>query len=96
MIQTLIADDELLARHKLRQLLREEPGIEIVGEGSSASDIAELVRATAPQLLFLDVRMPGMDGLQLMAELSRMTDGSVPRVILTTAYDHYALRAVYG
>jgi two-component system LytT family response regulator len=93
MIQTLIADDELLARHKLRQLLREEPGIEIVGEGSSASDIAELVRATAPQLLFLDVRMPGMDGLQLMAELSRMTDGSVPRVILTTAYDHYALRA---
>ncbi len=93
MIQTLIADDELLARHKLRQLLREEPGIEVVGEGSTASDIAELVRATTPQLLFLDVRMPGMDGLELMAQLSRMTDGYAPRVILTTAYDQYALRA---
>ncbi len=93
MIQTLIADDELLARHKLRQLLREEPGIEVVGEGCSASDTAELLRATTPQLLFLDVRMPGMDGLEFMAELQRKTDGPVPRVVLTTAYDHYALRA---
>src|ERR1700738_550500 len=93
MIQTLIADDELLARHKLRQFLSEEPGIEIVGESSSASDTAALVRATTPELLFLDVRMPGMEGLELMAELSRSTNGSAPRVILTTAYDHYALRA---
>jgi two-component system LytT family response regulator len=93
MIQTLIADDELLARHKLRQLLREEPGIEVVGEGCSASDTAELLRATSPQLLFLDVRMPGMDGLEFMAELPRYTDGPVPRVVLTTAYDQYALRA---
>src|SRR5664280_2359603 len=88
MIQTILADDELLARHKLRQLLRAEPGIEIIGEGSSASEIAELVRATTSQLLFLDVRMPGMDGLDLIATLKRCNDVAMPRVILTTAYDH--------
>lgn len=92
-IQTLIADDELLARQKLRHLLRDEPDIDIAGEASSAREVYELVRATTPQLLFLDVCMPGMDGLDLMAELSLSTGMTLPRVILTTAYDHYALRA---
>src|SRR6516164_2104952 len=92
-IHTLIADDELLARQKLRQLLRGEPDIEIVGEASSAHEVHELVRAASPQLLFLDVRMPGMDGLDLIAELSLSPGIRMPRVILTTAYDHYALRA---
>lgn len=92
-IQTLIADDELLARQKLRQLLRAEPDIEIVGEASSAREVYELVLATAPQLLFLDVRMPGMDGLDVITELSSQGGIKLPRLILTTAYDHYALRA---
>jgi len=92
-IQTLIADDELLARQKLRQLLRDETDIEITGEASSAREVYELVRISTPQLLFLDVRMPGMDGLDLIAELSLSTGITLPRVILTTAYDHYALRA---
>lgn len=92
-IHTLIADDELLARQKLRQLLREESDIEIVGEASSAPEVHELVRATRPQLLVLDVRMPGMDGLDLIAELSLSPGITMPRVIVTTAYDHYALRA---
>jgi two-component system, LytTR family, response regulator len=92
-IQTLIADDELLARQKLRQLLRGESDIEVVGEASSAHEVYELVRATNPQLMFLDVRMPGMDGLDLISELSMSTTIALPRVILTTAYDHYALRA---
>jgi two-component system LytT family response regulator len=91
-IQTLIADDELLARQKLRQLLRGESDVEVAGEASSAHDVYELVRATNPQLLFLDVRMPGMDGLDLVSELS-MSGVILPRIILTTAYDHYALRA---
>jgi len=91
-IQTLIADDELLARQKLRQLLRGEPDIEIAGEASSSREVHELVQETTPQLLFLDVRMPGMDGLDVIAELS-MRAVKLPRVILTTAYDHYALRA---
>src|ERR1700757_1210350 len=92
-IQTLIADDELLARQKLRQLLRGESDIEVAGEASSAHEVYELVNATNPQLLFLDVRMPGMDGLDLVSELSMSTTIALPRVILTTAYDHYALRA---
>lgn len=92
-IQTLIADDELLARQKLRQHLREESDIEIAGEASTAREVHELVRAAAPQLLFLDVRMPGMDGLDLLAELTLTAGTALPRVILTTAYDHYALRA---
>lgn len=92
-IQTLIADDELLARQKLRQLLRGESDIEVVGEGSSAREVHELVRATNPQLMFLDVRMPGMDGLDLVSELSMSSSITLPRVILTTAYDHYAVRA---
>jgi two-component system LytT family response regulator len=92
-IQTLIADDELLARQKLRQLLRGEPDIEIAGEASSAREVHELVHETTPQLLFLDVRMPGMDGLDVIAELSMRGSVKLPRVILTTAYDHYALRA---
>jgi two-component system, LytTR family, response regulator len=92
-IQTLIADDELLARQKLRQLLRGETDIEIAGEASSAREVYELVQETAPQLLFLDVRMPGMDGLDVIAELSMRSNIKLPRIILTTAYDHYALRA---
>ena len=92
-IQSLIADDELLARQKLRQLLRGESDIEIAGEATTAREVHELVRATSPQLLFLDVRMPGMDGLDVIAELSMGGSAKLPRVILTTAYDHYALRA---
>jgi two-component system LytT family response regulator len=82
-IQALIADDELLARQKLRQLLRAEPDIEIAGEASSAREIHAIIRSAAPQLLFLDVRMPGMDGLDAIAELALSPGIKLPRVILT-------------
>ena len=93
MIHAILADDEVLARQKLRQLLRDEPEIEIVGEGASASETIDLVRATTPELLFLDIRMPGMDGFDIIGKLSVGSDSVVPRVIFTTAYDCYALRA---
>jgi two-component system, LytTR family, response regulator len=92
-IQTLIADDEVLARRKLRQFLSEEPDIEIAGEGSTASEILELVRAAAPQLLFLDVQMPGMNGIDLVHALANSVDITMPQIIFTTAYDRYALQA---
>jgi two-component system LytT family response regulator len=92
-IQTLIADDEVLARRKLRQLLADESDIEVVGEGSSAPEIMQLVRATNPKLLFLDIRMPGMTGLDLVSELARFPEISMPHVVFTTAYDRYALQA---
>lgn len=94
MIPTVLADDEVLARQKLRQLLRDEPEIEVVGEGMTASETIDLVRVTKPQLLFLDIQMPGMDGFDLAAELcSNKTAAPAPHIIFTTAHDQYALRA---
>jgi two-component system, LytTR family, response regulator len=93
MIQAVIADDEVLARQKLRQLLREEPEIDVVGESASGSETIELVRHTRPDLLFLDVRMPGMDGFDIVGALHAEPGITPPRVIFTTAYDNFALRA---
>lgn len=93
MIHAVLADDEVLARQKLRQLLREEPDVEIVGEGASAQETIELVRATSPELLFLDIRMPGMDGFDVIDELAGSAGCAMPRVVFTTAYDQYAVRA---
>jgi two-component system, LytTR family, response regulator len=92
-IQTIIADDEALARQKLRVLLRNEAEIQVAGEASSPSEIVAQVRAKKPDLLFLDICMPTMNGLDVIAELSR--DGSVPlpHIIITTAFNEYAVRA---
>jgi two-component system, LytTR family, response regulator len=93
MIQAVLADDEVLARHKLRLLLREERGVEIVGESATAAETIELVRATRPEVLFLDIRMPGMDGFDVIQALSGDNTLPMPRIIFTTAYDSYAIRA---
>ncbi|MDP9051481.1 MAG: LytTR family DNA-binding domain-containing protein [Acidobacteriota bacterium] len=93
MIRAVLADDEALARRKLRQLLSEEPGIDVVGEGSSAQQTIEMVRGAKPHLLFLDIQMPGMDGLDIATELCSSNILPVPHIIFTTAHDQYALRA---
>jgi two-component system LytT family response regulator len=93
MIRALLADDEELARRKLRAMLREVPGFEIVGEGATASETIDLVRSLKPELLFLDIRMPGMDGFDIVGKLSGGAAFAMPRIIFTTAYDSYALRA---
>jgi two-component system LytT family response regulator len=93
MIHTVLADDEVLARQKLRQLLRDEPEIEVVGEGVTGGETIELVRATKPQLLFLDIQMPGMDGFDIATELCSSKIVPTPHIIFTTAHDQYALRA---
>lgn len=93
MIQAVLADDEVLARSKLRQLLRDERDIEIVGECASATETIELVRAAKPALLFLDIRMPGMDGFDVIGALESDKDLPMPAIVFTTAYDQYALRA---
>jgi two-component system, LytTR family, response regulator len=92
MIQAVLADDEVLARQKLRQLLRDEPDIEIVGECATANETVELVRAAKPALLFLDIRMPGMDGFDVIGALES-ENVPLPAIVFTTAYDQYALRA---
>lgn len=93
MIATIVADDELLARQKLRHMLSEEPEIELVGECGNAIETVDLVRRAKPKLLFLDIRMPGKDGFSVVEELSSTSDFPMPTVIFTTAYDTYALRA---
>ena len=93
MIHVVVADDELLARQKLRQLLREEREVDVVGESATAAETIELVRMAQPELLFLDIRMPGMDGFDMVGALSSEPGITMPRIIFTTAYDNYALRA---
>jgi two-component system LytT family response regulator len=92
-IQTLIIDDEVLARRKLRRLLRDESAVQVVGESASASEALEFIKASRPQLIFLDVRLPGMNGIELIDALSADPQIEMPHIIFTTAYDHYALRA---
>jgi two-component system LytT family response regulator len=93
MIHAIVADDEILARQKLRQLLRDEQEVEVVGESASALETIELVRSTKAELLFLDIKMPGMDGFDVIGALSANRFVQMPAVIFTTAYDRYALRA---
>lgn len=92
-IRTIIADDEVLARQKLLQLLQDDADIQIVGEGANALETIDLVQFTSPDLLLLDIQMPGMDGFDIIASLTACGSRQPPRIIFTTAYDQYALRA---
>ena len=87
-MRALIIDDERLARKELTNLLQEYPEIEIVGEAVNAEDAEEKIQALQPDLLFLDIQMPGKTGFELLETLD-----SVPDVVFTTAYDEYALKA---
>jgi two-component system LytT family response regulator len=92
-LRIVIADDEVLARQKLLQLLRDEPGVEVVGEGANALETIDLVQFTQPDVLLLDVRMPGMDGFGVLSTLSSFAPLGLPSIIFTTAHDQYALKA---
>jgi two-component system, LytTR family, response regulator len=89
-IRTLIVDDEPLARASLRSLLQRDADIEIVGEYGSGADAIAAVRATQPELMFLDVQMPECDGFDVLETLGPDAPGIV---VFVTAYDQYALRA---
>ena len=87
-MKALIIDDERLARAELRRLLAAHPEIEIAGEACNGEEALALIGQTSPDLLLLDVQMPGMTGFDV---LERLDD--VPQVIFTTAYDAYAIKA---
>ena len=89
-IRTLIVDDEPLARERIRLLLREEVDLVIAGECSGGPEAVAAVRREAPDLMFLDVQMPEMDGF---AVLRAIGPEKLPAVIFTTAYDQHALKA---
>ena len=87
-MKALIIDDERLARKELMKLLEEHPSIEVVGEAMNAEEAVNMVNDLNPDLLFLDIQMPGKTGFQLLEELD-----AVPFVVFTTAYDEFALKA---
>ena len=87
-MKALIVDDERLARLELRRLLAAHSEVEIAGEARNGEEALEMVAKLSPDLLFLDIQMPGMTGFDL---LERLED--VPQVIFTTAYDAYAIKA---
>jgi two-component system LytT family response regulator len=90
MIRALIVDDELPARDFIRICAGHEPDVEVVGEAANARDALKLISELSPDVVFLDVRMPGMSGLDLAASLD---SGDLPVIVFVTAYDEYALRA---
>ena len=89
-IRALLVDDEVLARLALRQALAAHADVAIVGECGNAAEAQQAIQALAPDLLFLDIRMPGMDGFKLLHQLRPQ---ALPKVVFTTAYGQHALRA---
>jgi two-component system, LytTR family, response regulator len=89
-IRALIVDDEPLARQRVQLLLAEEPDVEVVAESEDGFKAVDQLQATRPDLVFLDVQMPEMDGFEV---LRRVPPALLPVVIFTTAYDQHALRA---
>ncbi|HYK82151.1 MAG TPA: LytTR family DNA-binding domain-containing protein [Gemmatimonadales bacterium] len=89
-ILTLIADDELAAREGMRHLLRRDPEIVVAGECATGREAAQAIRERAPDLVFLDVQMPELDGFAVLREIGV---DRAPTVVFVTAYDQYALRA---
>jgi two-component system LytT family response regulator len=89
-IRAMIVDDEPLARASLRLLLEPDTEVEIVAEAGSGSEAVELIAQHAPDLLFLDIQMPGMNGFDVLAKIDA---ARIPAIIFVTAFDQYALRA---
>lgn len=90
-MRVLIVDDEPLARERLKGLLAHFPGFELAGEAGDGASALELIEETQPDILLLDIRMPGLDGLQVARSLSK--SALPPAIIFTTAFSEHALSA---
>ncbi|HMO61272.1 MAG TPA: response regulator [Ferruginibacter sp.] len=88
MQRAIIIDDERLARNELKKLLQDFPEIEVIDEAANASEGIDKIESLSPDIIFLDIQMPGKTGFDMLQELDR-----APHVIFTTAYDEYALKA---
>ena len=87
-MRAIIIDDERLARAELKKLLQDFPEVEIIDEAANAEEGVAKIESQQPDLIFLDIQMPGKTGFDMLAELERS-----PQVIFTTAYDEFALKA---
>jgi two-component system, LytTR family, response regulator len=90
MIRTVIIDDSELAREGIRHSLQDEPEFEVVGEAADGFQALDVIASIKPDLVFLDVRMPGLDGFQV---IERVGSTHLPAIVFVTAYDDYAARA---
>lgn len=89
-LRVLVADDEPPARRKLLGHLREEPDVEVAGEAANGLEAVERIGSLAPDLVFLDVAMPGLSGLEVVEAVG---PAAMPPVVFVTAFDEYAVRA---
>lgn len=90
LIRTLIIDDEILARQNVEALLRSDPEIQVLAQCSTAAQGVEAIRQYQPDLIFLDVQMPGMSGFEM---LTKLPPGLLPQIVFVTAHDQFALQA---
>ena len=86
--KTILVEDERLAREELKSLLKDYLEIDIIGEAKNGEEGIALIKEQKPDLVFLDIKMPGMNGFEMLKHLEE-----IPRVIFVTAYDEYALKA---
>lgn len=96
LLRVFVVDDEAPARRKLLRLLRDEPGIEVVGEADNAEAAIAAIEKHLPDLVFVDVQMPGADGFDVVRAISAngdSRDGAPTRFVFVTAHDQYAVRA---
>ena len=88
MLKVILIDDERLARSELKRMLQEFPDVEVIGEATNANEGIEKIESLNPDLIFLDIQMPGKTGFDMLTELEK-----APHVIFVTAYDEYAIKA---
>ncbi len=91
-ISAAVVDDEKLAREELSFLLRNFPEIEVVGTAENGIEAVDLIKSVEPDLVFLDVQMPGLDGMGVIRRVQE-TGEHIPHFVLVTAFDHYAIEA---
>src|SRR5690349_24848774 len=91
-ISTVIVDDEQLASDELAYLLKDFPDVELTATGRNGLEAVDLIEKLEPDLVFLDVQMPGLDGMGVIRTLREKSE-DLPHFVLVTAFDHYALEA---
>jgi len=89
-IRVLVVDDEPLARERLHELLHETPGVTVMGTAEDGPEAVDAIRDESPDLVFLDVQMPGMSGIDVIEEVGQ---AEMPVTVFVTAYDQYAIKA---